>query len=88
MNLPVPRLQTSLPSKLVPDPLVRRVRVVIYLPSMAIGKWFAPQHTPTSPTSSQSTLDPTLAIADEKQFGLENVRDLPLCASPLFSLFL
>jgi ubiquitin carboxyl-terminal hydrolase 9/13 len=59
---------------------------------MAIGKaakWISfatPQSTTTSPTSTQTTLDPTLAIADEKQFGLENVRDLRvLCLSLLFT---
>ncbi|KAH9171034.1 hypothetical protein EDB89DRAFT_1189812 [Lactarius sanguifluus] len=47
---------------------------------MALGKakriFTAPHHTPTSPTASQTTLDPTLAIADEKQFGLENLCQL------------
>lgn len=58
---------------------------------MAIGKaakWISfatPQQTASS-TSPQTALDPTLAIADEKQFGLENVRDLRVLRYPLCSL--
>jgi hypothetical protein len=69
------------------------VRVALYsssdtpLPpeSMAIGKaarWIsfaAPQQTPSSSSVANDTDDTTHSIADEKQFGLENVRypDLP-----------
>jgi hypothetical protein len=49
------------------------------MPIGKAAKWISfatPQQTTASSSSPQTTLDPTLAIADEKQFGLENVRDL------------
>ncbi|KAH9035622.1 hypothetical protein EDB85DRAFT_2073355 [Lactarius pseudohatsudake] len=51
---------------------------------MALGKaakriFATPQHTPTSPTSSQ-TLDPTLAIADEKHYANSVLQALYFCS--------
>jgi len=51
---------------------------------MAIGKaasWISsatPQQTPSSSVIDHNTVHSTHSIADEKQFGLENVRDLDL----------
>jgi hypothetical protein len=51
---------------------------------MAIGKaarWISfstPQQTPSSSAVAHDTDHSTHSIADEKQFGLENVRDLDL----------
>jgi hypothetical protein len=51
---------------------------------MAIGKatrWISfgnPQQTPSSAAVDHDTDHSTHSIADEKQFGLENVRDLDL----------
>jgi hypothetical protein len=54
------------------------------------AKWMSfatPQQPPTSSTVAHDSIHSTLAIADEKQFGLENVRDLrlgPILSSDLF----
>lgn len=62
-------------------------------PTMAIGKaakWISfatPQQTPTSSSVAHDTLHTTISIADQKQFGLENVRDSHLRPhSPLLTL--
>ncbi|KAI9458341.1 hypothetical protein BJY52DRAFT_426013 [Lactarius psammicola] len=60
---------------------------------MVIGKaakWISlvtSQQTPIPFTSSQTTLDPTLAIADEKQFGLANVGNTGYANSVLQVLY-
>jgi len=61
---------------------------------MAIGKaakWISfatPQQTPSSSAVAHDTDHSTHSIADEKQFGLENVRDPDLRFPAKFSLSL
>jgi hypothetical protein len=59
---------------------------------MAIGKaakWISfatTQHEPTSSSVTQDTLHSAVSIADEKQFGLENVRRIHLHPFRLFDI--
>ena len=63
---------------------------------MAIGKavkWMpfvTAQQTPTSASVADDTAQLTISIADEKQFGFENVHDLHLSLPilPFFDIFL
>jgi hypothetical protein len=61
---------------------------------MAIGKaarWISfatPQQAPSSSAIAHDTVHSTHSIADEKQFGLENVRDPDLRFPANFFLFL